>query len=919
MTTPNPPHDVHVEMFLAGAWTDVSQYVYQRQAMELTRGRTSESDAVQPASLKLTLDNRTGNFSPRNPRSPYYGQFGRNTPIRVAVRQFNDTFTRSVSGGWGTTGSGSVWSTDGNGGTVQASDFNVTGAVATHNLPAASAWRGSFFTAANDTVVDVTGKVDFSFPFSTPAGGSVQAGVLLRYNNTTKTGYLVTVQVTTTPQVLLQIYRVSSASSTVLLKSLTTALTNTANTLLSVRGQIEDQTIRGSVWLASAGEPKDWMLSTVDATYPAGAWCGVRSDTGSGNTNVPFTVTYDNFEGRHARFRGEISAWPQTWDQSGKDITIALEAAGPFRRLNQGTTPTISAPRAYIPTTNPIHYWPLEDLGTLTLAGVPAVGTAPFAQQGTGTQKWGQGQLAAWLTPALQGITYVNATSLDGKFAARLDPTLYGAGGDGTITMDYLVSGVNGHQAVLTNDSSPFTILGWILGFDPTRTPPGLLSPPVGFGLSSTVVPGYIFSNDLYHIRFSLDDLTGGNVSWSVYINGVVMASGTYSAPGLGFFPNSPVFAGIDTVVPPGSAGATIGHVAVYYGPAPSVSASVLAARGYPGEVAGNRIQRLCAASNITFTNVGNLLATKPLGPQQATSVLTLLTDAASADRGILAEARGDLALTYRPISAIYNAPIAAALDVTQNHHLSGPLSPVDDDRFVRNDVTITRSGGAAQRVTQPLGSLGTAPPPSGVGSYPDSATVNLLYDTDALQLAAWRVGIGTWDEARYPGIKSDFSVLPLNMRGALAALNIGQRLQISNPETWLPPDVIDLLVQGTSETLSRFVWNITITASPFGPYRVGILDSTTQGLLDTSGSTLTSGITSSATSMSVTTTTGPIWIQGAVNFDIRVAGERITVTNISGAASPQTFTVTRSVNGISKAQVAGTAVSLWQPLYLAY
>jgi hypothetical protein len=36
----------------------------------------------------------------------------------------------------------------------------------------------------------------------------------------------------------------------------------------------------------------------------------------------------------------------------------------------------------------------------------------------------------------------------------------------------------------------------------------------------------------------------------------------------------------------------------------------------------------------------------------------------------------------------------------------------------------------------------------------------------------------------------------------------------------------------------------------------------------------------------------------------------------VSGASSPQTFTVTRSVNGVVKAQLAGAAISLFAPAY---
>jgi len=46
--------------------------------------------------------------------------------------------------------------------------------------------------------------------------------------------------------------------------------------------------------------------------------------------------------------------------------------------------------------------------------------------------------------------------------------------------------------------------------------------------------------------------------------------------------------------------------------------------------------------------------------------------------------------------------------------------------------------------------------------------------------------------------------------------------------------------------------------------------------------------------------------------------GERITVTNITGASGTQTFTVTRSANGVVKAQTAGTPLALYYTPILA-
>jgi Spherulation-specific family 4 len=50
----------------------------------------------------------------------------------------------------------------------------------------------------------------------------------------------------------------------------------------------------------------------------------------------------------------------------------------------------------------------------------------------------------------------------------------------------------------------------------------------------------------------------------------------------------------------------------------------------------------------------------------------------------------------------------------------------------------------------------------------------------------------------------------------------------------------------------------------------------------------------------------------GDFPFDIAIAGERITVTDITGDSSPQTFSVIRSINGVVKSQDEGAAVALF-------
>jgi hypothetical protein len=89
----------------------------------------------------------------------------------------------------------------------------------------------------------------------------------------------------------------------------------------------------------------------------------------------------------------------------------------------------------------------------------------------------------------------------------------------------------------------------------------------------------------------------------------------------------------------------------------------------------------------------------------------------------------------------------------------------------------------------------------------------------------------------------------------------------------------------------------------------------------DTSAATLTAGVTAAATTLQVTTPAGdPLWTTAEEDlpFDVGVGGERIRVEAVTGATSPQTMTVVRSVNGVTLTHAAGDPVGLWKPSYYA-
>jgi hypothetical protein len=204
--------------------------------------------------------------------------------------------------------------------------------------------------------------------------------------------------------------------------------------------------------------------------------------------------------------------------------------------------------------------------------------------------------------------------------------------------------------------------------------------------------------------------------------------------------------------------------------------------------------------------------------------------------------------------------------------------------------------------------------------------------DSRLQDIANWIARVGTWNEARYPnlsvGLHRSVFTASSTLQDSMMRLDVGGTVALTGLPSWLPPDDVLLLVQGYTETLRKFLWDITFNTTPAGPYatgRYGVAYDTEYGVsrYDHATSTLSASATTTATSLSValnsaTPVTLDKWTTtaGSWPFDIMVGGERMTVTAVAGTTSPQTFTVTRSVNGIVKAQAAGTRVRLFRPVF---
>jgi hypothetical protein len=228
----------------------------------------------------------------------------------------------------------------------------------------------------------------------------------------------------------------------------------------------------------------------------------------------------------------------------------------------------------------------------------------------------------------------------------------------------------------------------------------------------------------------------------------------------------------------------------------------------------------------------------------------------------------------------------------------------------------VRRSFGVDATYEDTTGPFGT----KAVGTYSTSDTINLYDDTQAVQYASWLVHLGTYPGNRHPTITIDLLANPRFARYVVGLLP-GSRIDITNVGSVLPDQsaaTVSLVVEGVSQEIKPDRWMVTLQCSPFDLWHVIVLANdvgdTSEFLchLDTDGSVTVDAASAGDTTLTVQTVSGPVWTQYADDFpfDISVGGVRATVTNITGTASPQTFTI----QPLSFARPGGSSVEVWTP-----
>jgi hypothetical protein len=905
------PSNPRVELLLDGdtTWTDVTSKTRVKDGISISRGRPDEAQEIPPATCQLTLDNRDGRFSLRNPTGTYYGKLRRNTPLRVTV----DTTTRLLV----PTSPGYISAPD-------STALSITGDVDLRIDATLPSWRagqgllGKFLETGNQrsyalyltaqgtlriywSTDGVTGTYIESAAVVPIATGRLSVRATLDVDNgasgKTATFYVSTGGVTGTWTQLGAAQVVSGTTS--IFNSTSPAYVGSTSSLAAgiVGGRVHAAQIRSGIGGTVVANP-DLSLVTSGVTSFADSAAVTWTQGGSASITAA-----------DIRFTGEVAEWPPTWDQSGRDVNVPVTAAGLLRRLGQGSQPLRSAMYRGVQAVAPVAWWPLED-GSDVASGSSAVAGGRRMAATVGSPGWGTNSSTKF--PGSDGMVALTNATLTGTVANYVEDVA------GTSQIQQLVSWANApeNNGIIMRVFTGGTGARW----DVTYTTGGALTVTAWDGDGTLLGTGSPIGFDVDGTDGLLSlELTasGSNGAWRMtWVRTGLLLGGTSNGTITGAKPGRVTKVVINPKALFGS-GTGVAHVWVQKA-ITTVFALGAQINGWKDETAGRRIERLCDEESITFAGYGDLDDTTAMGAQQPAGLRDLLRECADADDGILADARDQLAVTYRPRTAI--ASHASALTIAYAD-VSG-MEPVEDDALLRNDVSASRGGGGSARSTL---DDGTALSVSKVGRYADDLQVNVAADSQLDDVAGFHLALGTANDMRLRTVEVQLG----NGRNtsasrilALSALDPGDQITITGIPDGISYDDVDQIVQGITEDIgARGYRELRFSGAPAGPWQSAVWGDSAQVPLQgwsrytSDGSYLAVGAyNSTTTGFYVSTPAGPLWTTDSQYYplDFIVGGERVTVTAVTGfSATVQIFTVVRSVNGVVKGQALNERIEL--------
>lgn len=196
-----------------------------------------------------------------------------------------DTYSRSVTGGFGSAMTGQAYSTAGG----SASDYNVNGSVGTILLGSVNVSRQVSVGAG---LSDCDAVITVTVP-AVATGAPLDIGLQIRKIDTSNY-YMAELQFRTDSSIVLRFTKNVAASFTTGFASVTIPDTYGVASSFRLRARVIGSNLFAKVWSTSVGEPTGWTLTTTDAALTGSGGVGIRAIAETSNTNTSPTFQVDN-------------------------------------------------------------------------------------------------------------------------------------------------------------------------------------------------------------------------------------------------------------------------------------------------------------------------------------------------------------------------------------------------------------------------------------------------------------------------------------------------------------------------------------------------------------------------------------------------------------------------------------------------
>lgn len=901
---------VRNEMLIDGTWADVSIYTRGRDTanVSIARGGTGEQAYLSSGTCNFTLNNRDGRFSNRNPTSPYFGLIGLNTQFRSGLTT-SSPYIRFIDAS----------DTDGNydGAEVVTADkaaLDITGDIDIRMELDLEDWNGRYgqvlaskYTVSGNQrswylLTDKTGNLNFSWspdgtlgavipsvPSTNPRlSGRCAIRVTLDVNNGSG-GYTVT-------------WYTSTSITGTWTQFSQTVTTGGTTSIFSGSGNLEIGAINGA---AGRQATFSGVIPLVGKVYGFELRNGIggskvaeitmsgrtRGDTswsdGLGNTwTCAASAAVDDSD---YRFWGETSNLPQRWDSTGTDVFVPVQAGDLLQRLQSGRKPLRSPIYRNLSRYTLDQWNTCEDGGDATTLGAAAGNAGTISETSfvsdtdfpgadgvlSFTADTGYAQ-ANIVTPSNTGTAFwLWYFKLNAIPASSIEPLyVFYTGG----TLAKVAFSVSLTTWTITATSSAGAVIG-----------------------TSSVAFGSTPPNEWTAMRLLLTQSGSDiNFEWAWYGIGGAFTSGT-SGTWTGFTCGRPKGYLIPAFT--GKSGMRMSHIVLNRADVafsdPTFTGSTNA---YVGEDPLTRFGRLAREEGVPWFIRGRTDGIVTMGAQTPKNLVDLWQECAEVAGALLYCPRDKFGVTIRSMNNIINRYPLPEINYS-SFHLSGQIEPEEVTTGVVNDMTASRPSGSFRRYVKTSGARNVNDPstdPEGIGTYDATITRNVGADDDLQTQAEWEVALSTWDELRYPSLQVELHRSPFTSSTSLTEsvkrLDLGDAFTLADLPSWLPPEDVDQLVRGYSETYDNFLRTIVFNCTAYGPYDFGIWadDVADVGLkrYDSASTTLAATKAAGVSPLGFTSSNlGDIWTVRYANFDAVCyengkPGERFTCLWISNVGS---------------------------------